>query len=106
MAVTSTSIFMVEPAHKKIAAISICVPRVNCLQLHLVSPGGDPRPTGGSDPATSKITASDLGPRVCEILFGTIALYSLHPLRMESLWDFPGVPVAQIPHFQCRAPGV
>ena len=97
---------MVEPAHKKIAAISIYIPRVSCLQLHLVSPGGNPRPTGGSAPASYTITASDLGPGVCEILFGTIALQFLHPLRMESLWDFPGVPVAKIPHSQCRGPGV
>ena len=70
------------------------------FQLHLVYPEGDPRPTGGSDPASYMITASDLGPGVCEILFGTIALQFLHPLRMESLWDFPGVPVAKILHFQ------
>ena len=66
MALASTSVHVVAGAPKNGCRQSLC-PQGE-LKLTPASPGDSPRSAGRFDPGSYQITASALGPRVCEIL--------------------------------------
>ena len=66
MALASTGVHVVEQAPKNGCSQGICPQSES--QRHPASPGGLPKPAGGSDPGSFLITASAQGLTVCEIL--------------------------------------
>ena len=99
MALASTIVFVVEQSSQNGCPQCLCLQGE--LQLPPASPGGSPRSAGGSDPGSFQITASSMGPGVCEILCApfesgvSISLSPLGPSEVNSaglqgqiLWGF------------------
>ena len=93
MAFASTSVLMVEQAPQNGCHQCLC-PQSE-LQSPPVSPGASPTSAGGSDPGSFQITASALGPGVCEILcshfksgvslsHSLLALLKVSPIGLQS----------------------
>ena len=93
MVFASTSVLVVDRAPKNGRRQCLC-PQGE-LQLPPASLGGSPRSASGSDPGSSQITASALGPGTCEILCvpfkggvsispSPLALLKLSPLAFKA----------------------
>lgn len=68
VALSSTSVLMVEWAHQNVCSQWLLICSQDELQWSPASLGGSPRSADGSDPGFFRITASSLGPGMCDIL--------------------------------------